>query len=46
MTKTLDDGTICEEFDEDELYISPQSQKPLPSFRIGRDTHMGSFLFF
>ena len=45
MTKTLDDGTICEEFDEDEHYISLQSQKPLPSFRVGCDTYMGSFLF-
>jgi hypothetical protein len=43
VTKTLDDRIVYEEFSEDEYYIGLLSQKPLPSFRIGCDTHMISF---
>jgi hypothetical protein len=39
-----DDGEDREEFAEDEAYVGPQSGRPEPSFRVGRDLYNGYFV--
>jgi len=33
----LENGEVCEEFDMDDYYVRPASQRPPPSFRIAVD---------
>ena len=37
----LGNGEVCEEFDVDDHYIGPTSNRPPPSFRIALDFHEG-----
>jgi hypothetical protein len=40
----MDDGTILEEYVEDEPFVERRCDCPLPSFRVGRDLFAGYFL--
>jgi hypothetical protein len=40
----LENGEVREEFDTDDHYVGPASQRPLPSFRIAVDCHEGYML--
>jgi hypothetical protein len=45
VTRLLDNYVkVCEEFDEDNHYIGPTSNHPLPSFRVEIDCHEGYML--
>ena len=39
-----EDGKDREEFGEDDLYVGPLSNRPQPSFRVGRDVQEGFFV--
>jgi len=40
----LENGEVREEFDADDRYVGPASQRPPPSFRIAVDCHEGYML--
>jgi hypothetical protein len=39
-----DDGEVREEFAEDDDFVGQRRDRPLPSFRVGRDVHKDYFL--
>jgi hypothetical protein len=40
----MDDGTVREEYAEDAPSVGRRRDRPLPSFRVGRDVYAGYFL--
>ena len=42
--RLLENGEVCEEFDVDDHYVGPASNRPPPSFHIALDCHEGYML--
>jgi hypothetical protein len=40
----MDDGTVCEEYAKDALFVGRTRDRPPPSFRVGRDIYARYFL--
>jgi hypothetical protein len=40
----MDDGTVREEYAEDAPFVGRRRDRPVPSFRVGRDVYVGYFI--
>jgi hypothetical protein len=40
----IEDGNVCEEYDEDDHFVGQRRDRPTPSFRVLRDVYEGYFV--